>query len=250
MSQNKTVVSGAEFAGRGESTGDSFYDNLYRPSGMVSEHTYINDSGKSDVPSDETKGDVRQVSQSAVQEPIAPKERIRMVEMQERVVVGVLYSISRGLLGEIFPLYLGRNMIGTSAACDQRLYENTVSAEHAVIYIRNHGPYEGFEVTVSDYGSHHGTAVNGEDGTWQTLRVEEEDIISIGKHYKFILKLFNTERAGLAEDPEFEDTYAAVEEQAASAVDKGDGQQEVNNMASNDFYAPSGNQGQDRTVIY
>ena len=69
----------------------------------------------------------------------------------------------------------------------------------------------------------------------------ENDIITIGSHYQFVIKFFEMEKCGLTENSDFEDPSA----------DNIVG--EYNNVASADvdFYRPTREDGDSsRTVIY
>lgn len=186
---------------------------------------------------------------------VMPAADGRTVAMQERVVAGVLFSISNGILGEIFPVYLGRNLIGTGSDCDIRLNEATVSAEHAVLFARGDNYPDEVPMTLTDYGSMYGTSVNDNDCRYESLMLRDGDVLSVGRHYKLLLKTFDVGRAGLSEDPEFErmsgaspagEAYAA----GGSSNDGGYGNDANGGMTGggNDFYAPSGDAGS-RTVI-
>lgn len=238
MSQNKTIVSGVDYNKIGEEDYPEIYGSLYSRESTDSKKTYVPGTG---MPEPNV-----QLSQSASpavvnEQPLAT----RIVKMQNRMVVGVLFSISRDMLGEIFPLYLGRNVIGQADNCDICLKEQTVSSEHAILYIRKESfPTIHYEMTLTDYASTYGTLVNEQDGRYEQLGVKENDIITIGKHYKFILKMFDTDNNGLKEDEEFEGVTSTRSQGAASYGNE-------TPIMSNDFYAPSPKEGDSsRTVIY
>lgn len=228
MSQNKTIIPDVDYGNLGTDTSHDTYADFYSPSGLkesTQPHTYIGSTTGPHIPYSSPQ------QQSSFQEIPATGRR---VELQERVMTGVLFSISKDLLGEIFPLYLGRNLIGFTQECDIRLSERTVSSVHALIQVSKDFDTNTSEITVTDYGSNHGTMVNGENGTFGSLILKENDILTIGKHYQFIVKLFNPEKAGLYEDPDFEDPYRQHENSTGMATD---------------FYAPSRNSDSNRTVI-
>lgn len=130
MSQNKTIVPGVDYNSLGNTElEDSIYGNLYSRSGVSDNRTYIPDVSRPSESS--TQGVILQRG-----DPFGNDKTNRYVSLQNRVVVGVLFSISHGLLGEMFPLYLGRNIIGQTENCDVRLNEKTVSSEHAILFIR------------------------------------------------------------------------------------------------------------------
>lgn len=237
MSQNKTIVPGVDFDNVNTDIDESFYAGLYsRSSAENSKETFIPGMGKQSA-----SPSVRNNSQASVQQRSnGIVEESRTISLQNRVVVGVLFSVSKGLLGEIFPLYLGRNLIGKSSNCDVCLYENTVSSEHAILYIRkiSGNPVSNYDITLTDYNSLYGSTVNQEDGRYETLPVKENDIITIGRHYKFLVKIFNVDESSFTEDEEFEDSKLFGGMQIGQGV------------IENDFYAPSSNEGNStKTVI-
>lgn len=239
MSQNKTIVPGVDYDNLGKTEfDDSLYGNLYSRSEVSDNRTYIPDVSKSAGSSSQEVIPQRGNSLGA-------DEKSRQILLQNRVVVGVLFSISHGLLGEIFPLYLGRNIIGQTANCDILLKEKTVSSEHAILYIRKEGNPNSLSMTITDYNSMYGTTVNEMDAEYETLPVKENDILKIGKHYQFLVKVFNVEQANLTEDPGFED----IDEFSVNIEGAYNG--EVGQNVSNDFYTPTPNKdNSSRTVLY
>lgn len=236
MSQNKTIVPGVDYDNVNTNIDESFYAGLYSKSDAIgSQKTYI--PGMGEEPLASSVQNVRQSKDQHVNNGIIGETR--MISLQNRVVVGVLFSVSRGLLGEIFPLYLGRNLIGKSQNCDVCLHENTVSSEHAILYIRkNNSIASHYDITLTDYNSQYGSTVNDEDGRYETLSVKENDILTIGRHYKFIIKIFDVDETVFREDEEFEDSNETASMQIGQGV------------IENDFYAPSNNQGNsNKTVI-
>ena len=237
MSQNKTIVPGVDYDNVNTNINESFYAGLYSKSDAVgSQKTYIPGMGEEPI--------VSSVQNNTQSKDLHGNNGIigetRMISLQNRVVVGVLFSVSKGLLGEIFPLYLGRNLIGKSNNCDVCLHENTVSSEHAILYIRknNGGTVSHYDITLTDYNSQYGSTVNDEDGRYETLSVKENDILTIGRHYKFIIKIFDVDENVFREDEEFEDSNES------GGIQLGQG------VIDNDFYAPSNNQGNStKTVI-
>ena len=127
MSQNKTIVPGVDYDNHNDSQDDFAYGGLYSRSGDESQRTYVpgvRQQPASVLPNNSV------VSNSPILHN--QRENNRQIVMQERVVVGVMFSISRGLLGEMFPVYLGKNIIGQTPICDIPLKEKTVSPEHAI----------------------------------------------------------------------------------------------------------------------
>lgn len=239
MSQNKTIVPDVNYEDLGDSTA---YNSLYSPSNGsadVNNHTVVPGS-------DVGGGNGFSTPASQPSSMSAGQNTSRMIKMQERVIVGVLFSISRGLLGEIFPLYLGRNIIGTTDFCDVCLRESTVSSEHAILYIRK-DPEGDFEITLTDYNSMYGSAVNNVDARYEVLPVHENDVLTIGSHYKLLVKLFNTEKAGLQEDPAMEEMpQSQVIPQSQTPLPSQNPQQQ---MDMGDFYSPSQQNDSSKTVI-
>ena len=233
MSQNKTIVPGVDYDNHNDSQDDLVYGGLYSRSGDDSQRTYV--PGMRQQPSSVLPNN-SVVSNSPILHN--QRENNRQIVMQERVVVGVLFSISRGLLGELFPVYLGKNIIGLTPNCDISLKEKTVSPEHAILHTRK--TETGLEASITDFNSTFGTQVNETDARYETIPVKENDIITIGSHYQFVIKFFDMEKCGLAENLDFEDP---------SSENIG----EFNNITSADvdFYRPTKEEGDSsRTVIY
>lgn len=234
MSQNKTIVPGVDYDNYKDSQDDSIYGSLYSRSGDDSQRTYV-------------PGIRQQQSQvlpnnSVVSSPLVQNQskNNRQITMQERVVVGVIFSISRGLLGEIFPIYLGKNIIGQSPNCDISLKEKTVSPEHAIFHIRK--TETGYDSSITDFNSTFGTRVNETDARYEIIPVKENDIITIGSHYQFVVKFFEMEQYGLTENLDFEDLSSDI----------GIGDINSATSADVDFYRPTTKEDGDssRTVIY
>lgn len=118
----------------------------------------------------------------------------RIVKLQHRPIVGVLFSISGGLDGELFPVYIGRNMIGSEKSCDICLREESVSAQHGSILVRKQTDNDGTEhlqVTLSEIHSGTGLSVNGKKVGYETQSCANGDVIGVGRSYNLILCLFN-----------------------------------------------------------
>lgn len=237
MSQNKTIVPGVDYNSYDEANGDSLYGSMYSRSADDDKRTFVPGVGSNpSVPSTSPVGVQGHSIQTAVDNNV---KSLRQITLQERVVVGILFSVSRGLLGEIFPLYLGRNIIGQAQNGDVTLCERTVSPAHALLHIKK--SEHGYEAEITDFNSSYGTRVNEEDARYDTLPVKENDIIAIGAHYKFIVKFFGIEHTDMAEDPDFDDTSDNAHANIQNSPD-----------VSNDFYRPSAKENEDssRTVIY
>lgn len=131
------------------------------------------------------------------------------VILQERPLVGVLFSISRDEYGEIFPVYIGRNNIGSNHVVDIYLTEQSVSQNHAILLIRIIPSEDGQRkiiMRISDTESEFGTYVNGERLGYESVCLKEGDVIQIGNIYRFVFHLFETEKTGLFTDKNFKAT--------------------------------------------
>ena len=101
MSQNKTIVPGVDYDNVNTNINESFYAGLYSKSDAVgSQKTYIPGMGEEPI--------VSSVQNNSQSKDLHGNNGIigetRMISLQNRVVVGVLFSVSKGLLGEIFPM--------------------------------------------------------------------------------------------------------------------------------------------------
>lgn len=234
MSQNKTIVPGVDYDNQNDRQDDLVYEGLYSRSGDESQRTYV--PGVRQHPSS-----VMQNKSVVSNSPVLhnQRENNRQIAMQERVVVGVLFSISRGLLGELFPVYLGKNIIGRTPICDIPLKEKTVSPEHAILHTRK--TESGLEANITDFNSTFGTQINEIDARYETIPVKENDIITIGSHYQFVIKFFDMEKCGLAENLDFEEPSS----------DNSIGDYNHVTSADVDFYRPTREEkDSSRTVIY
>lgn len=162
-------------------------DSFYKPSGTVkdSNRTYVPDM-------------YRQVVAEMQEEEAGPKADdtipAHVVRLQNRPLIGVLYSISAGIEGELFPVYVGRNIIGSDLSCDICLRETSVSSQHGILLARKQYNQEGNEyinVLLSDNNSMYGTSVNGERINFEKVTCSNGDVISVGQNYVLVLSLFN-----------------------------------------------------------
>ena len=127
-------------------------------------------------------------------------------------VVGFLYSISRTVAGEYWPLHVGQNTIGKSETCDIVLKEGTVSEEHAVLMVRKMKNPETVIASINDARSTNGTMLNGESLPFSAVDCKNGDIITIGDNYEMLLILIDTAKLGLKVSTDF---IAAEEEPVA-----------------------------------
>lgn len=162
-------------------------ESLYKPSGKVKDtnRTYVPDLYRQVAA--EMQEEFSDIQGSC---PISEKT----IRLQSRPLVGVLFSISAGVDGELFPVYVGRNTIGSDPSCDICLRETSVSSLHGIILARKQTSVEGQEfinVILSDNNSNYGTKVNTETVCFDNVTCSDGDIISFGKNYVLVLSLFN-----------------------------------------------------------
>lgn len=232
MSQNKTIVPGVNIGNNRDADTETFYESLYSRTANNDKRTVI-------CGEDQPTPSLAEATPRNTPSNATLIETERKIRIKDRVMVGVLYSISRTLLGELYPIYLGRNTLGQGSHCDIILPERTVSTEHAIIQTRNDA--NATMMTITDTGSRYGTTVNGNDARYTTLALNDDDTITIGQHYRFVVKIFDAERHNLYEDANFADTTKvepAALQQYPSAIE-------------DDFYNSSENgSNSSRTVLY
>lgn len=218
----------------------------------------------------------RQVAEEMLAEQCEASSRNelhRMLKIQNRPMIGVLYSISAGIEGELFPVYVGRNTIGSDTSCDICLLETSVSANHGLMLARKQTNSYGEEyisVVLSDNNSSYGTMVNSEKLSFDKVECNDGDVITIGNNYVLILSLFNainkltvahgfdriqSPSVNFTSDEERQATAIAEIEQspiadvAPALPDECDHSTNItkdpNEDASLDFYKPTKKQGQD-----
>lgn len=110
---------------------------------------------------------------------------------------GFLFSISRGVVGEYWPLRQGKNTIGSSPECDVFLPEASVSEEHASITIRILEKQGKTIASLKDTDSTNGTKINGDDVDFDANPCKNGDIIRFGSNYDCLLILIDTNEVGL-----------------------------------------------------
>ena len=86
-------------------------DSFYKPSGKVK------DTNRTYVP-DLYRQVVAEMQEEESEARTDSSESAHVVRLQNRPLIGVLYSISAGIEGELFPVYVGRNTIGSDPSCD------------------------------------------------------------------------------------------------------------------------------------
>lgn len=235
MSQNKTVVPGVNL--NQSEIESSIYDELYSRNPESSNATYVPGVSQKTVVGTNT-------SSLSVDEHFPDREEEpepRTIILKKRVVVGVLFSISKGILGELFPVYLGDNLIGNTEECDVCLLEKTVSSRHALLNISHSPGSMSYQISITDLNSMYGTLVNDVDVRYDVSIVSENDVITCGLHYKLLLKLFDVEENHLHEDDEFE--AVQIKHDSVTIPQRSN--------LSNVFYTPTkNNQNSSKTVLY
>gem|GEM_PF-6688149 len=142
----------------------------------------------------------------------------KTIPLQGRMIAGVLYSVSRNLMGEIFPVYIGKNTIGSSSDCDICLRESSVYESHAILLVRKLTDEQGrvhTTVSITEDTPGAGTTVNGETLEYDRLYCKNGDIITVGPYYQLCLQMLSPETHGVSVNPDFaplpvEETPAGV----------------------------------------
>lgn len=208
MSQNKTVIQGLEpdsnFGGQSAGVNQGFYARSGRP---AARGTIVPGMEELNSPEQGAQRGTAPTGQSQVQP--------QRVVQPGKPIVGFLYSISRTPVGEYWPLQIGRNTIGQSSDCDIVLGEATVSANHAVIVIRQ--GKNGIVAAIKDPESTNGTFVNGERLDFEAEECHNGDVITIGNNYQLLFILVDAVQSGLATSKDF--MPIDVEEQESSMED-------------------------------
>ncbi|MGN0213306.1 MAG: FHA domain-containing protein [Muribaculaceae bacterium] len=163
-------------------------NSFYSPSGNVkgSNRTYVPDIYRQVV---------AEMHEEELESKCDSSMSVRAVKLQSRPIVGVLYSISAGIDGELFPIYIGRNSIGSDLSCDICLRETSVSEQHGVLLARKQMNEDGEEcvtLILSDNSSRYGTSVNGESIFSERTVCANGDIIAIGQNYLLAVALFGS----------------------------------------------------------
>ena len=132
----------------------------------------------------------------------------RSMAPNKKPIVGFLYSVSKSLAGEFWPLKIGSNSIGRSPECDIVLSEGTVSEQHAELVVRQMRNPEKIIASVSDARSTCGTMINGESLGFEPRECFSGDIITIGSYYDLYFILIDAKEIGLNVCAEFIPTNA------------------------------------------
>lgn len=130
----------------------------------------------------------------------------------QKPIVGFLYSISKSMAGEYWPLHIGSNTIGRSADCDVCLGEATVSEQHAVLVVRQMKNPEKIIASICDARSTCGTMINGESLGFDQRECYNGDIITIGEHYDLFFILIDAKQIGLNVCKDFLGTQSPIKD--------------------------------------
>lgn len=120
-----------------------------------------------------------------------------------RPVVGFLYSIARSMIGEFWPIYIGRNSIGNNPDCDIVLGEGTVSGNHATLQVRRDKKNNHISAWIMDSTSTNGTMVNDITLGSSPVDCKNGDIITFGDNYECYFVLIDASQIGLKVSEEF-----------------------------------------------
>lgn len=190
MSQNKTVIQGLEPA-----------EGNFGGSPIGGNQNFYARGNKSAARGTVVPGMMETQTVQPSQPEIHTPQQTRRVVQQGKPIVGFLYSVSKTAMGEFWPLQIGRNTIGQSADCDIVLAEGTVSANHAVIVIRQ--GKNGIIAAIKDPESTNGTFINGERIDFEAEECHNGDVITIGNNYQFLFILIDAAQNGLAPCKDF-----------------------------------------------
>ena len=237
-------------------------DSFYRPTGHVKDtnRTYVPDL-------------YRQAAAEMQEEEYGMHQELsdKIIKVQSRPLVGVMYSISAGVEGELFPVYIGRNSIGSDLSCDICLQERTVSCQHAILLARMQTNEDGeqyLHILLSYDNSEYGTYVNGDSLMGERMICTNGDVITIGRNYVLQLSLFDTfgklsvscDFERISNEEKQEETwgpgyFAQPKEEQTPAIppNANFGGQEMNTESVSDFYKPTKQQPSDhynnKTII-
>lgn len=150
-------------------------------------------------------------------------------------IVGFLYSVSRSMAGEFWPLHVGSNTIGNDLSCDIVLGEGTVSRMHATLQVRRAKNSGSISAWISDTMSTNGTIVNDVCLGSTPVDCKNGDIITIGDNYELYLTLIDTSLLNLKVSEDF----IPVQVDSQSSFD--DPSSIAGGAASADSFDPWGN---------
>lgn len=150
-------------------------------------------------------GDNRDQKHTVIQDP-GTNYRPESVNA-DRKIVGFLVSYSKKETGQHWPIFLGRNVIGSSPDNDVPLRERSVSDIHATINTRrvtNLNQEEELIFIISDNNSTGGTRVDGRDIVYDnnSKLLKPNEYLDIG-NYRLMLICIDTKALNLVVNPDF-----------------------------------------------
>ena len=152
-------------------------------------------------------------------QPVMPQPQQAALRVEDKPIMGMLFSVSKTNNGEFWPVYVGPNTIGKAANNSVCLSEQTVSENHATLVVRkmmNNGQDSGVFVFIQDTGSIYGTQINGVTLDFNPRECKNGDIITIGENYQLYFVLLDHESLGLHKSDNFKSTVPV--QPAASQV--------------------------------
>ena len=203
MSQNKTIIPGMRNINNIQSQENEMPADFYRrpqkngPMDRPAEKKTI-------IGEPDPTGKTNPIKMEKKEEEPQPDKTPKII-MQDRPIVGVLFSVSRKTFGEIFPVYLGRNVIGRDSSCDIILNETTVSERHGVLVVKFNPAIKKHVSSITDTNSSCGTALNGEQIYYDTHVLENNDHILVGTAYELVYIRLDADTLNLKPCPFFKE---------------------------------------------
>lgn len=162
-------------------------------------------------------------------------------------IAGFLYSVSRTIAGEYWPIYEGPNKIGRAIDSVVQLNDPQISDKHATLVVRpmyNNNQKTGILVYIQDDASTCGTMLNGASLGFEPKECHHGDIITIGPNYELYLILVDASSIGLKPKEALQNITPAVPT-TTPAMNPGWGSAQPGMSSSNGpkgtFYQPTGN---------
>ena len=122
----------------------------------------------------------------------------------ERPILGFLYSISNGGNTEFWPLYQGKNIIGSDPrTCNVCLMEASVSSLHATLVIQQQRNPEKVVASLRDEGSEIGTLRNGVNVSFTNVECFNGDLLTFGNNYELLFILIDKKDIKLSPSENF-----------------------------------------------
>ncbi|WP_421800205.1 FHA domain-containing protein [Haliscomenobacter sp.] len=174
-------------------------------------------------PNDEVTTDYSSTFEQSKKHTIIDSSEFKsLTTTAKRKVLGFLVSYSKEAAGEFWPIYIGKNKIGSDSSNDIVLKEGAVSSEHAILNARRieatGNQKEELIFIISDTNSNNGTAVNDLDlhhsNNYKSLN--QFDQIKIG-HYRLLFLCIDTKALNLTTDPDFIDLESVQLEDIGSS---------------------------------